>query len=98
MLEQEYMTASIVLARSIMEGLDKSLGSLSINRGLKEEPWFVVRNARMPSVLIEVGFVSNREEAILLSDPAYLKKISEGIYNGMEHFISVFESIGVLLE
>ncbi|HOV62270.1 MAG TPA: N-acetylmuramoyl-L-alanine amidase [Spirochaetia bacterium] len=98
MLEQEYMTASIVLARSIIGGLDGSIGASSVNRGLKEEPWFVVRNARMPSVLVEVGFVSNKEEAALLSDPAYLKKISEGIYNGVSRFITTFESTGVLSE
>ncbi len=98
MLEQEYMTASIVLAKSIIGGLDKTVGAFSVNRGLKEELWFVVRNARMPSVLVEVGFVSNKEEAALLSDPAYLKKLSEGIYNGIGRFITTFESTGILSE
>ena len=60
-------------------------------RGLKEEEWFVVRNANMPSVLVEVGFVSNPEEALLLSDRNYLRKIALGIYNGVSSFVTHFE-------
>jgi len=74
-----------------VDGLDEQIGSQSINRGLKEESWFVVRNARMPSVLVELGFVSNPEEAALLADSSYLKRCSTGIYNGIRSFISYFE-------
>ena len=45
----------------------------------------------MPAVLVEVGFVSNREEAIRLMNPAYLQKIEQAIYNGVAHFIEQFE-------
>ncbi|MDX9801886.1 MAG: N-acetylmuramoyl-L-alanine amidase [Spirochaetia bacterium] len=93
MLEEEFTIESILLAQSILDGLDKSIGSKDLNRGLKEETWFVVKNAKMPSVLIEVGFVSNKEESIKLSDKNYLKKISEGIYNGIIKFIDNLEMI-----
>jgi len=91
MMEEEFTTESILIAKSIMDSLDARIGKQSHNRGLKAESWFVVRNARMPSVLVELGFVSNPEEARLLADDEYLKKCTDGIYNGLSVFIGHFE-------
>ena len=91
MLEEEYTVESILLARNILDGLDMSLGPQHINRGLKEETWFVVRDAKMPSVLVEMGFVTNRSEALKMKKPDHLIKITEGIYNGVCGFIGHFE-------
>lgn len=91
MMEEEFTTESILIAKSIMEELDVKIGKQSQNRGIKEEAWFVVRNARMPSVLVELGFVSNPVEAKLLANDEYLQKCAGGIYNGISSFISNFE-------
>lgn len=91
MMEEEFTTESILIAKSISESLEAEIGSKSRNRGIKEESWFVVRNAKMPSVLIELGFVSNPGEAKLLADEEYLKKCARGLYNGLTAFISHFE-------
>ncbi len=91
MMEEEYTTESILMAKFIEDGLNAQVGSLSPQRGIKEEEWFVVRNAKMPSVLVETGFLSNEKEAALLSDADYLKKLSLGIYNGLGAFITHFE-------
>jgi N-acetylmuramoyl-L-alanine amidase len=45
----------------------------------------------MPSVLVELGFLTNYEEAKNLADTSYLQKASLGIYNGISDFISHFE-------
>jgi N-acetylmuramoyl-L-alanine amidase len=91
MLEEEYTLESITLAQDILNGLSGTVGHLTLNRGMKEESWFVVRNARMPSVLLEVGFITNKEEAIFLNDAEYLKKCAMGIYTGICEFITRFE-------
>ena len=91
MLEEEYTTESIMIAKFIMDGLQAQIGKESKARGIKAEEWFVVKNANMPSVLIELGFVSNEKEAMLLNDDKYLKKATLGIYNGIAAFISHFE-------
>ncbi len=93
MLEEEYTLESILLARNIVGSLDKSTAGKSVNRGLKEETWFVVRNAKMPSVLVEVGFVSNKDEAKLLNSDDYLKKLTDGIYNGIVNFTDNIENM-----
>ncbi len=91
MLEEEYTTESIMIAKFIMDGLESQIGNESKARGIKAEEWFVVKNSNMPSVLIELGFVSNEKEALLLNNDTYLKKAALGIYNGIAAFITHFE-------
>lgn len=91
MLEEEYTTESIMIAQFIMDGLQAQIGKDSVSRGIKAEEWFVVKNSNMPSVLVELGFVSNEKEALLLNDEKYLKKATLGIYNGIAAFITHFE-------
>ncbi len=94
MLEEEFTTESIMIARSIMARLDQTIGGQSPSRGIKAEEWFVVRNARMPSVLVELGFVTNPEDARMLSDPLHLRKLSEALYSGTVDFVTAFERSG----
>ena len=65
MMEEEYTTESILMAKFITEALSEQVGSLTSSRGIKAEKWFVVKNAKMPSVLVETGFISNKEEGAL---------------------------------
>jgi N-acetylmuramoyl-L-alanine amidase len=92
LLEEEYTIESIRLAREIIAGFRDSVGAETESRGIKEESWFVVRNAKMPSVLVELGFVTHPEEVALLARGDYLQKLSEGIYTGIRNFVSIFES------
>ena len=71
--------------------LDREIGELSVNRGVREESWFVVRKAKMPSILIELGFVTNAEEAALLAQEQYLQKLARAIYTGVRRFVNAFE-------
>ena len=91
MLEEEYTTESVLIAKFIMDGLEAQIGKESKSRGIKAEEWFVVRNTNMPSVLVEAGFITNEKEAALLGDTQYLQKITHGIYNGLSSFITHFE-------
>ncbi len=91
MMEEEYTTESILIAKFIIDGINAQVGSLSSSRGVKAEEWFVVKNSNMPSVLIETGFLTNPKEAALLADDKYLQKLSFGIYNGLQAFVTHFE-------
>lgn len=91
MLEEEYTTESIMIAKFIMDGLQAQIGKDSTARGIRAEEWFVVKNSNMPAVLIELGFVSNQKEALLMNDDKYLKKATLGIYNGIAAFVTHFE-------
>jgi N-acetylmuramoyl-L-alanine amidase len=45
----------------------------------------------MPSVLVEVGFVSNSEELARLRRPAYLQRIANAIYSGVSTFVQSYQ-------
>jgi len=90
-VQDSVFSESILLARRILEGLEGSVGKLSKNRGMKAEEWYVVRTARMPSILIELGFVTNEKEFLNLSESSYLNKLALGIYNGLELFINNYK-------
>jgi N-acetylmuramoyl-L-alanine amidase len=92
--EEEVTLESILLGRNILTGLESRVGEVSPNRGLKEESWYVVRNARMPSVLIELGFVTNQAEFLRLREESYLNKLVDGIYTGVTNFVRSFETYG----
>lgn len=91
MMEEEYTTESILIAKFVTDGIQAQVGNQSYSRGIKAEEWFVVRNSNMPAVLVELGFVSNEKEAKLLHDNSYLQKLSLGIYNGLSAFVTHFE-------
>jgi N-acetylmuramoyl-L-alanine amidase len=91
MTEEEYTTESILIAKFIMDGLQSQIGDVTKARGIKAEEWFVVRNTNMPSVLVELGFLTNYEESLYLRNTSYLQKAAFGIYNGISDFITHFE-------
>jgi N-acetylmuramoyl-L-alanine amidase len=93
MLEEEFTTESVILAKGISSGLQAQVGAESQNRGIRADEWFVVRNARMPSVLVETGFLSNADEVGLLGREDYLRRLADGIYNGIVDFVGYFESM-----
>ena len=92
MLEEEYTRESVMLARGVVAAMEHAVGDLSPNRGIREESWFVVRNAEMPAVLIELGFATNHDEAQLLASGLYLQTLAEAIYSAIESFVSMYES------
>ena len=58
----------------------------SKNRGVKTAPFVVLIGANMPSVLAEIGFVSNSKEEALLKKPDYRQKLAEALYKGIEKY------------
>ena len=45
----------------------------------------------MPAVLVEIGFLTNEEEAMLLQQSDYRKRIVRGVADGVEEFITAFD-------
>ncbi len=58
-----------------------------VNLGVKRAFFYVLMNTKMPSILAEVGFISNPEEEKLLRKEAYRQKIAEALYQGVKRFI-----------
>src|SRR5450759_2544085 len=56
------------------------------NRGVKKAPFVVLIGASMPSVLAEIGFLSNSREETLLKKPDYRQKLAESLYRGISKY------------
>ena len=56
------------------------------NRGVKKAPFVVLVGANMPSILAEVGFVTNLREEALLKRPDYRQKLAEALFHGVSRY------------
>jgi N-acetylmuramoyl-L-alanine amidase len=56
------------------------------DRGVKTAPFIVLIGANMPSVLAEIGFLTNSREEALLKRSDYRQKLAEALYKGMEKY------------
>lgn len=69
-------------ARICMEGIVQA--SNGNNRGIIERnDLFVLNHTKMASVIVETGYLTNKEERERLKDSSYQKKIAQGLYNAM---------------
>ncbi len=84
--QQEFLKESQELAVAIQDAVCEVLNIE--NRGVKQAGFYVLKGAFMPAVLIECGFLSNREEEILLRKDWYQEKLAKGIAEGIKRFIN----------
>ena len=71
-----------LVQQSLVRGLRPSNKVLK-DLGVKQAPFMVLIGAAMPSILAEISFVTNRQEARLLKTPAYRQKIAEALLAGI---------------
>lgn len=72
------------LAFCIQRRLVKATGRQ--DRGVRRARFAVLREATMPAVLVEAGFLSNRREAEFLGTPNGRERVARGIYQGLCDF------------
>lgn len=56
--------------------------------GVREAPFWVLVGATMPSVLIEIGYITNPEESSRMFNPQYQKLLVEGISDGIDKYFT----------
>jgi N-acetylmuramoyl-L-alanine amidase len=71
-----------MLQQSMHEQLRKA-DRTARNLGVKQAPFMVLVGATMPSVLTEVSFLTNRDEAVLLRNASYRQRVAEALFNGI---------------
>ena len=89
MTQNSAMKGSEYLADRIQINLDKRLDSK--NRGVKQAGFHVLVGASMPNVLVEVGFITNKEEEKNLSKNHYKREIAKGIFEAIIDFKNKYE-------
>ena len=58
------------------------------DRGVKKAPFVVLIGANMPSILAEISFLTNPDDARELRDPNYRQRIAESLYRGVSKYVS----------
>jgi N-acetylmuramoyl-L-alanine amidase len=54
--------------------------------GVKQAPFYVLIGANMPSILVEIGFMSNKAEEKRLMSEEYLDRLTDGIVEGIRQY------------
>jgi N-acetylmuramoyl-L-alanine amidase len=62
--------------------------------GVKQAPFVVLIGAAMPSVLAEISFITNPQEARLLRGAAYRQKIAEALFAAIRKYQTSLRSVG----
>ena len=86
MLSRYKKSESDILAIYVNRSMLKQIRSP--RRGVKRAGFFVLRNNLMPSILVEVGFLSNLKEEKLLKRGSYRQKVAESIADGVISYIN----------
>ncbi len=92
MLTTQILKESSILADSIQKGMVKKVKVFK-SRGVKKADFFVLRGVLMPAVLVEIGFISNPNEAVQLQKENQQIKIADGIADGIINFIEKYNSL-----
>ncbi len=80
--------AKIIESTSFAEVLFDAGQKAGLNmRRVAQAPFWVLRGAAMPAVLIETGFITEASEAKMLADPAYQAKMAKALAQGVAKFL-----------
>jgi N-acetylmuramoyl-L-alanine amidase len=72
--------------QSALYGFSSRYNSGEKNRGVRKAPFVVLIGASMPSILAEIGFLSNPREEGLLRKPDYRQKLAEALFRGVSKY------------
>lgn len=65
------------------------------DRGVKKAPFVVLIGARMPSILAEIGFVSNPKDEALMKKPEHRQKLAEALFRGLQQYAGTLSQFQV---
>ena len=86
MFQREAMNDSAFLAKKILSNLEKT--KLAVNRGHRFAGFTVLKSYDIPSVLIEIGFLSNNEEEKKLINSKYLNELTKNLAIAIENYFT----------
>ena len=86
MAQSKFMQESERLALEIQNKIGKVLTKERYNRGVKQAGFQVLVGASMPNILIELGFITNRDEEKLLLSSKYQEKLAQAIFEAIARF------------
>jgi N-acetylmuramoyl-L-alanine amidase len=74
-----------LIQRAMAQQLRGDVG-LVVDHGVKQAPFVVLIGAAMPSILVEISFITNVQEGRLLKTPAFRQRIAQGLFDGIRGY------------
>lgn len=84
-LREAQLNYSLALADTVQSSLVSATGAP--DRGVRQNLFYVIRNARIPAILVELGFVSNAEEGKKLATDSYQNTLAQALADGLLEFL-----------
>jgi len=75
---------SALLAFCLQDALNRQQATASLPR--LGEPFYLLRRVDQPSVIVEMGFISNAEDRVMLIDPVRQNEIAHAIASGIRQY------------
>lgn len=87
---QTFSQPGEVESKKLAEAIQYEMNRFTVNPGreAKQVDYFTNRMAKMPSAIVEIGFISNPQEEKLLADHIYQEKVAWSIYAGIIRYLS----------
>ena len=82
------MERSAELAQMVQKGMVKN--SKLFNRGVSSAGFLVLHRTVMPKILVELGFISNREEEKFIASKEGQRKLAKGIFEGFKEYYTLY--------
>jgi N-acetylmuramoyl-L-alanine amidase len=102
LLQQIALKDKIDESREFAVRVQNSMSNMSIrnmpharDRGVRKAPFVVLIGATMPSVLAEIGFISNPRDEQQMRRPDYRQKLAEALYKGLASYAATLSHFQV---
>nr|WP_233545620.1 N-acetylmuramoyl-L-alanine amidase [Parabacteroides sp. AM08-6] len=82
-MQNKHMEQSISLASEVQKSFS---AAKRVNRGVRQAGFLVLRKTSMPSILVELGYISNSTEERFLASSAGQQKLATSIYNAFTKY------------
>ncbi len=77
-----------VIVHGRMTGRLRQAGFSVNDNGVRSAPFYVLMGARMPAILVEIGYLTHSDDARRLKSRKYLERLADGIAQGVEEYKS----------
>jgi N-acetylmuramoyl-L-alanine amidase len=90
LLQNAHLEQSLQIAEFVQEELGK--GPVKINRGIKQGGLIVLWRSSMPAILVELGFISNPNDYLVLTREENHDRFANSLYKAFSKYKKAYES------
>ncbi len=94
LLQNAHLEQSLIMAEAVQNELKK--GPISHNRGVKQAPFMVLWKCTMPSILVELGFLSNPSDYTALTGKSTQVQFANAIFKAFEAYKKQYDKVVIV--